>query len=427
MNRTASGAAASDALAAVAPAPPPFAYLYFAFASGYVLSYLYRTVTSVISPELSRELELTASSLGLLTSAYFIAFGAVQIPAGMLLDRFGPRRVEPVLLLIAGSGAIGFAYAEDVSGLLVGRALIGAGVATCLMAPLKAIAAWYPRERHASLSSWIMVAGGIGVVAATAPTEYALRFITWRTLFVGLGAATYVAAVWIWIAVPDLARAAHTSGFAAQWAGVRKVFAHPRFWWIAPLASIGTGSFMGILGLWSVPYLMQVGGFDRASAARILLVLGIVMLGGYLLAGLFATPLARRGIHPRHLYAFGFGLNAMSLAAIVLGLPGSYVWWTLYGFGASVNVLGFGVLNQGFASELAARANTALNVLMFAGSFSTQWGIGLIVDAARGGLGYDTASGLRLAFATMLALDVVALAWFALGWREHAAHRRIAN
>jgi len=427
VNRTVSRAAGPDVRAAVAPAPPRFVYLYFAFASGYVLSYLYRTVTSVISPELSRELDLTASSLGLLTSAYFMAFGAVQIPAGMLLDRFGPRRVEPVLLLIAGTGALAFAYAEGVGGLLAGRALIGVGVATCLMAPLKAISAWYPSERHASLSSWIMVAGGVGVVAATAPTEYALRFISWRTLFVALGVATYGAAVWIWLAVPDLARPARTSGFAAQWAGVRNVFAHPRFWWIAPLASIGTGSFMGILGLWSVPYLMQVGGFDRAQAARILLALGIVMLAGYLLAGLFATPLARRGIHPRHLYAFGFSLNAASLAAIVLGFPGSYLWWTLYGFGASVNVLGFGVLNQGFARDLAARANTALNVLMFGGSFATQWGIGVIVDAARGVLGYDTAAGLRLAFATMLALDALALAWFALGWRVYAAHRPAAN
>jgi len=426
VSRAASSAAAADAHAAAA-LTRPFHYLYFAFASGYVLSYVYRTVTSVISPELSRELALTPSALGLLTGAYFIAFGAVQIPAGMLVDRFGPRRVEPVLLLIAGSGALAFAYAQSVGGLLIGRALIGLGVGTCLMAPLKAISAWYPSERHASLSSWMMVAGGLGVVAATAPTEFALRFVSWRALFVALAAATYASAVWIWLAVPDIARSAHSAGFGAQWAGVRNVFAHPRFWWIVPLAALGQGSFMAVLGLWSVPYLIEVAGFDRASAARILLVMGIVMLAGYLLVSLFATRLARRGIHPRHLFAFGFLLNAIALGAIVLAVPGAYAWWTLYGFGSSVNVLAFGVLNEGFTRELDARANTALNVMMFGGSFATQWGIGVIVDAARAGLGFDMAAGLRLAFATMLALEAAALAWFAIGWRKHAPHRRAAE
>jgi len=106
-----------------------FLRIYFAFAAGYLLSYLFRTVNAVISPELTRDLSLTAGSLGLLTSAYFVAFAAMQIPAGMLLDRYGPRRVEPVLLLLAGTGALAFAFADGTSGLLVARALIGLGVA----------------------------------------------------------------------------------------------------------------------------------------------------------------------------------------------------------------------------------------------------------------------------------------------------------
>ena len=120
----------------------PFARLYPAFAAGFLLSYFFRSVNAVISPELTRELALTPTSLGLLTSAYFMAFAALQIPAGMLLDRYGPRRVEPVLLTIAGTGSLLFAIADDVPGLVVARALIGAGCAACLMAPMKAIVSW---------------------------------------------------------------------------------------------------------------------------------------------------------------------------------------------------------------------------------------------------------------------------------------------
>src|ERR1700687_204979 len=135
---------------------PSFLRLYLCFAAAYLLSYVYRNVNAVISPELSELLGISASSLGLLTSAYFVAFAAMQIPAGMLLDRYGPRRVEPVLLSVAGCGALAFAASDSVGGLTFARALIGAGVAVCLMAPLKAIAAWYPAARHASLSGWMM-------------------------------------------------------------------------------------------------------------------------------------------------------------------------------------------------------------------------------------------------------------------------------
>jgi len=399
----------------------PFRRLYFAFAAGYLLSYLFRTVNAVISPELTHELGLAPASLGLLTSGYFVGFAALQIPAGMLLDRYGPRRVEPVLLALAGTGALLFASADSVTGLVVARALIGAGSAVCLMAPLKAIATWYAPEAQASLSGWMMVAGGVGALLATTPLELALRVTTWRVVFVALAATTYAVALWIWLKVPDTPKGAQTTGFAAQWAGVKTVFRHPRFWWIAPLGGFGMGTFMAIQGLWSVPWLMEVDGYDRASAARHLLVMGTTILAGYVLIGLFATRLVPRGIHARHLFAAGFALNALALAAIFFRVPGTYVWWGLYGFGAAVNVLSFTVLNEGFARELTGRVNTAVNLIMFGGSFATQWGIGLVVDAARAALGFDTAGGLRLAFAIVLACDAATLAWFAWGWRRQTA------
>ena len=400
--------------------PPPFSTLYFAFASGYLLSYLYRTVNAVISPELTRELALSPGALGLLTSAYFLAFGAMQIPAGMLLDRYGPRRVEPVLLVIAAAGALAFAFAGSEAALLGARALIGLGVAVCLMAPMKAIATWYAPERQSSLAGWVMAAGGAGALVATAPLEFALRFVTWRTVFLVLAAATLLVAVWIWFRIPDTPKAATAQGFGAQWAGVQRVFGNPRFWWIAPLGGFGMGAFMAVQGLWSVPWLMEVDGVSRAVAAQHLLVMGAVILAGYLLLGMFATRLARQGIHARHLFAAGFALNALALGAIVLRVPGSWLWWGLYGLGASVNVLAFTVLNEGFGKELAGRANTALNLMMFMGSFLTQWGIGLVVDWGRTGLGFDTVGGLRLAFAIVLGGNVLTYAWFAAGWRRHA-------
>ena len=148
--------------------------------------------------------------------------------------------------------------------------------------------------------------------------------------------------------------------------------------------------------------------------------MGVVMLAGYFALGLTATELGRRGIHARHLFAAGYGLNLVMLIAIVARLPGTYVWWALYGFGAVVNVLAFTVLNEGLASELTGRANTAVNLMMFGGNFVAQWGIGVIVDAAKSALGYDTRAGLQLAFIVAIVLYVLAFLWFAYGWRRHS-------
>jgi MFS family permease len=404
-----------------------FLRIYFPFAAAYLLSYLFRTVNAVMSPELVRDLSLDPASLGLLTSAYFLAFGAAQLPVGMLLDRYGPRRVEPVLLAIAATGALLFAYAQSLPALAFARAVIGLGVCACLMAPLKAIATWYPRERQASLSGWVMAAGGLGALAATTPLELALHVATWRNIFVVLAVLTCVVAIAVAWRVPDMAKPAHVAGIRAQWAGVRTVFRHPRFWWIAPLAGFCIGPFMAIQGLWAVPWLMEVAGESGSGAARHLMGMGLVILLGYVALGICGTRLAARGVHARHLFAGGFGLAIVALAAIFLRLPGSYLWWALYGLGSAVNVLAFSVLNEGFDRELAGRANTLLNLSMFAASFVAQWGIGVVAEAMSRSFGLDPAQGLRVAFGLVLAGNILTYAWFIRGWRRHAILPLVAH
>ena len=221
----------------------------------------------------------------------------MQLPVGILLDRYGPRRVEPVLLALASLGAALFAWSDTIAGLTVARAVIGAGVCACLMAPLKAIAAWYPPDRQASYSGWIMVAGGIGALAATVPVELALRVASWRMVFAVLAAMTLAVALFIYLRVPDIDKPAGSGSLATQAAGVRDVMMHPRFWWIAPLGALAMGSFMAVQGLWAVPWMMEVEGMSRAQAADYLLVMNAVIMVGYVMIGLFGTRLARHGIH----------------------------------------------------------------------------------------------------------------------------------
>ena len=194
----------------------------------------------------------------------------MQLPVGMLLDRYGPRRVEPVLLAHRRARRRAVRLRRTpLPGLTVARALIGAGVCACLMAPLKAIAAWYPPDRQASYSGWIMVAGGIGALAATVPVELALRVATgercsWSSRVMTLAVALVIC----------LARARHRQAGAARelrgaGRGRARRVPHPRFWWIAPLGALAQGSFMAIQGLWAVPWMMEVEGMSRAHGRRL--------------------------------------------------------------------------------------------------------------------------------------------------------------
>ena len=139
------------------------------FVAGYYLSYLFRTINAVIAGRLVSDLQLDAAQLGLLTSVYFLTFAAVQLPLGVALDHYGPRRVQGFLLLLAASGTALFASADNVPTLLIGRALIGLGVAGGLMAGLKALVLWFPKEWLPLLNGLFIALGTTGAVTATAP------------------------------------------------------------------------------------------------------------------------------------------------------------------------------------------------------------------------------------------------------------------
>ena len=284
--------------------------LFLPFAGGYFLSYLFRIANAVVGPILAQELSLSAGDLGLLTSAYFLTFALAQIPLGMLLDRFGSRRVEPALLLFAAAGAALFASADSVAALTAGRALIGVGVSACLMASFKSFIAWFPSERQASLSGWIMAAGGLGALAATAPLEAVLHIASWRLVFYILAALTVAAALWIFLSVPEADHGHTPEPLLAQWRGVRTVFASAKFWRYAPLGLLQIGGLQAIHGLWAGSWLMQVNGYSRQVAAEHLAAMSLAMLLTYIAIGLWATSLARRGFKPTTMMAAGIGISS---------------------------------------------------------------------------------------------------------------------
>ena len=392
--------------------------LFLPFAAGYFLSYLYRTVNAVLGPVIAGELALPDNALGLLTSTYFLAFGAAQLPLGMLLDRYGPRRVEAALLVIAAIGAAVFALADGLTALTLGRALIGLGVSACLMASFKAFTQWFPPERQASLTGWIMASGGLGALAAAKPLEIALGFTGWREIVLGLAAVTVIVAFVLWKFVPDKPAGVVAAGWREQLAGVRQIYSSRHFWRYAPMGFAFTGGFMAVQGLWASRWINVMEHLDGAAVAARLTWMGMAMLAGFLFMGFFATTLVHRGISLEKLFRSAMIAAFLAFAIISLQpqLAGHWLWPVL-GACFSLSNIAYSLVAQAFPSQLSGRANTALNLLVFAGAFGLQWGIGGYVDALQAG-GVSVDAAYRVAFLTLLGLQALSLAWFLLPRRQ---------
>ena len=387
-------------------------FIFLPFVSGYYLSYLYRTITALISDDLARDLGLSPADLGLLTSMYFLAFGLVQLPLGVWLDRYGPRRVEAILLSIAAAGALLFALADSFVLLLVARVLIGLGVAGALMAGLKAIVLWFPPERIALANGWFVMIGALGAVSATRPAEVLLGPLGWRGLFLLLAALTALSALVVLLVVPEKKEA---RGVAVSRTSVAAIYSDRRFWRLAPLSATLIGSAWALQGLWAAPWLAHVEGFSRAETVDSLLFMACALSGGAFVLGFVADRLRAAGISQTAVLGVAATLSVLAQLALVMRWPVPPIvpWLVIAALGAAT-VLSYAILAVTFPKAVSGRANGALNLLHVAMAFSIQAGLGFIVELWPLENGRPPVVAYQWAFGFNLALQAAALVWFAV-------------
>ncbi len=398
--------------------------VYLPFAAAYFLSYLFRTVNAVVGPVIADELALSAGDLGLLTSAYFIMFAAIQLPLGVALDRFGPRRVQTVLLLIAASGALVFGLGSGMAQLVAGRVLIGLGVSAGLMAALKVISLWFRREQWPLVNGLLMAAGGLGAMTATAPAQAALGVMDWHGLFFVLSLVTVVVALLLFLIAPEKPADAAVGTLGEQIAAVGAIMRDGFFWRIVPLFTVAQATFIGIQTLWIGPWLRDVAGQDAATRGGNMLLVTLAMTVGFLTSGMTAGLLARRGISNMAVATGSvllFALATLWLVAVPLGFaPGgsaSVAAWCVFGFLGTHSIVYFPVLMAAYPLNLSGRVTTSVNFIMFSAVFLSQWSIGRVLDAwPRTPTGGYDPMGYAVAFAILFGLQAVGLAWLAL-WR----------
>jgi MFS family permease len=386
--------------------------VFFPFAAGYFLSYLFRTISALIAAPLSAEFALDPGSLGLLTSAYFLTFAAAQLPVGVLLDCYGPRRVQSVLLLFAAAGAALFAASGGVLSLLIGRALIGLGVAAALTAGLKATVLWFSKDRVPLVNGCMVMLGALGAVTATAPSEWLLGWIGWRGLFELFAIATAWSAGVVYLLVPEMSPPTMSSA-DHPFAGLRTIYTDPRFWRLAPLAATTIGTAWALQSLWTAPWLSDVDGLSRAAVVHYLLAMAVALSLGALLLGVAADRLRRCSAGPQSLFGVVTALFMMVQLALILRWPlSSYVLWCIVAAVGAATILSYAIVAEYYPKELAGRANGALNVFHIGGAFVVQDLTGVVIQHWPMQGSHYPIIAYQASFAINLALQVAAWIWF---------------
>jgi MFS family permease len=351
------------------------------FLAGYFVSYIYRSINAIIGPDLVREFGLSAGGLGLLSGIYFFAFALFQLPLGVLLDRYGPRRVNATLLLVAAAGGLWFALSRSTAELTLARALIGLGVSGCLMSSLSAFALWYPAERLATMNGVAFASGMVGAIMVTVPLEVVLRVLHWREVFYGIVALTVVVSLILYFVVPEKAGARRIAPLPVQLREFASLARDPAFWRIALCIGASQLAAVSLVTLWVATWLRDVGGYTQAEVAQALLAFNVAMLAGYLGFGRISDGMTRRGRSTLPLLVGGVAVASACLGLLALGVRVGqiFLWSGFFGCTTAV-VLSYSLFSRRYPKEMVGRVNSALNVSVFIGIFSGQWMVGLVLN-----------------------------------------------
>lgn len=394
--------------------------VFLVFAGTYFLSALVRAIAATLSPTLSAEMSLTPGDLGLLAGGYFFGFALTQLPMGRWLDHHGPKRVVLAFLAMAVVGCVAFALAGSFVGLLAARVLTGMGLSACLMAPLTGFRRWLSPAVQLRANSWMLMTGSMGMVASTLPVQWLLPVIGWRGLFWAL-AALFVLAIGVlaW-AVPTWQRSASAPAPTADAPdrGYAHIWRHPYFRTMVPVGFMNYGGMVAVQALWAGPWMVKVSGYTPDESAWGLFAINLSMLTAFWTWGVVNPHLARRGIRPETLIGWGLPISLLVIVAIAwLGPHAGWPLWALFCVSSTFVSLSQPAVALALPPEAAGRALSAYNLVIFAGVFVLQWGIGLAIDALSV-FGWSEPDRYRGAVGLFALCCVVAYAVFWRGWRR---------
>tara|TARA_B100001939_G_C16881528_1_gene591147 strand:+ start:25 stop:1230 length:1206 start_codon:yes stop_codon:yes gene_type:complete len=385
--------------------------IFCVFAFGFFISNLLRSITATLTPVLTLEFDLTAGNLGLLAGGYFLGFSLMQIPAGYLLDKYGPKKVVAYLLLIALISTISFAFAKNFTGLLISRFFIGVGVAACLMGPLTGYRVWFEEKYQQRANSWMLMVASFGFVISTLPVQILLPVIGWRSIFLLIVILILLSIILIVLFIPSW-KNHNDIEVNKQSAKISDVWKNKFFISLMPIAFFNYGGVQAMQTLWAGPWMLNVTGYSPLDSATGLFWINITMLIAFLVWGYILPKLSSYGIDSMKIVKFGLPVSyIIFFLIIVMGQKAGATMFTIYILSSIVLSLTQPAVALNFPQNLAGKSLTSFNVFIHSGTFFVQWGIGLIIDYCKS-IGLDTVLSYRVSFSVFLIICILSYVFF---------------
>lgn len=389
----------------------------------YVLVYFHRLCPAVLAVDLMRDLKATGTLTGLLGAAYFYPYAVMQIPAGLLSDSWGPRKTITLFFTVAAAGSCVLGMSRSVSIAILGRSLVGIGVAMLFVPTMKILAEWYHKREFSLMTGILMAMGGLGSLSAATPLVLISNQIGWRNSFLAVGLFTGVLAVLVWIVVRNrpadfgwpspVATVSVQAGPIALGQGVRMVLGNPRFWPLAIWFFFDLGIFFSLGGLWGGPFLAQVYSLDKTVSGHILSMIAIGMVAGSPMLSL----LSDRCFKGRKPVLILSSLMVVLITGLLYFFTASLPVWALYAvfflmgvFASAIVVIGFTANKELFPIEIAGTATGIINLFPFAGGAVFQPVLGLVLEHYGRTGGQFTLAGYRAVMAALFVSALIALA-----------------
>nr|WP_245809894.1 MFS transporter [Halorubrum vacuolatum] len=404
-----------------------------ALALVFLLVNLHRLSTGVLSEELTAGFDLSAAQLGTVHAAFFVVYAVVQIPTGVLVDRVGPRYVGTGGAIVLSIGAVGFALGDSYATALASRAVIGLGSGVIFVSILRFCANWYRTDEFATMTGMTASIAGLGAIFATLPLAVAVDAVGWRSsitflAFIGLcsGAAAYglvrnspaSAGLKPIDNVPEQPSISLTETARH----LRRLIRDPAQWLLSAVFFAVNGSFLTLIGLWGVPYLVVVYDMTVQTASMFTLIGAI----GTLVGGPAIGWLSDR-YETRHLpITAGVALFALAHATVAAtGRPPLTVIVVVYllsGFLVGAGVLTLTVVKERYPAGASGVVTATVNAAGFVGAAVLPWAMGTALDAYRtgevvGGTVAYTEFGYRVAFGITAAALTIGFLCSVVLWR----------
>jgi len=350
-----------------------FCALFFFYA------FILRVAPAVMVDDLMKEFSVGAAILGYLSATYLYIYAALQIPLGLVVDKYGLRGVVAGACALCGIGSIVFSLADSVYLAYLGRGLVGAGAAFSFAGALNMAARWFP-SRFAVLGGWAQMMGSAGGFVGQAPLSLAVATFGWRSCNLSLGIAGLFLAILLLFTVRDPKEDQKSGNNFSIWLGLKNVCANTQTW-LATLAAAGlTGTLLTFGGLWGVPYLMKAREIDKPDAASFISIIFVGWAIGAPFFGWLSDRIGRRRI----LLLWGTGGAALTTGTTILvpTLSTTLVIVVLFlqGFFSASMILGFALAKESNPTESSGVALGLINTFVVGSGAILQPLVGALLD-----------------------------------------------